>query len=886
MKKIHMVSHMHWDPAWYLPYEQYRITLIPIMKRLLDTLEQNEDFTSFMFDGQVDALDDYLLLFPEDRPRVEALAKAGKLILGPWYIQPEEFLVSGETHIRNMLVGMKKANAYGSCMPVTYLCDMVGHIPQMPQLVKGFGMDYMVGWRGILDGKERNEAAFRWEAPDGTAVLLKSLTNGYYYPIPDDPEGFAKRVDEVHDLLAPYEKSDHILLLQGADHTPAPANTPELIRAYNEAKGETVVEQTTLEKHMRSLNIDDCKTIRGELRSAWYPHSFILTGILTARMSIKYKNEAVSRELERWAEPFAAAGAWSTGAEYPKKLLDYAWIKQLKNSFHDCIYGGHVDSVTEDIFNDYKKTLEITDWINGESLFALTKAICTVGEGDNITVFNPCPWERTDHSVDFDYLVAEDAPGFEFTIYTEDGTLLPVQVNGVQKGVKSYTGFSGNQWKQCDAAVYNKYALSVQVPHIPGFGYVNLGIRRVRAQGQNAEEYIRIRKQTNRKTDLTLQGNTAENKYLRLTQENDGSISVLDKTTGTFYSHLHRIEESGDKGDLYGYSAPYSDQIHYDTFAETTCHVAEHGPNKITFVTERRWMLPEEVIDRTCRSERLVCNKVKIRYTLRANSPVVEVCTEIDNRSKDHRYRLYLPTGIAGKEIRSGSQFYVNTRQREAELPDSYIEQPMNNQPQRLFTDIFDENRGIALLSRGISEYDARENGDVYFTLLRCVGHLSKDTNGERSYCNAGPEYATPMAQELGPHTIDYALFFYDGKKTLAALRASDEFYAGLRCMQGDKYEGTLPASGSYLQLTGDGVLLSAVKQAEDNSGWVVRLYNAADHEVFGSLSAIRPIARAFAANLNEEKTEELPCTDGTVSFTADAHRIVTVIIDFEGETK
>ncbi len=884
MKKIHLVSHMHWDPAWYLPYEQYRITLIPIMKRLLDTLENNEDFSSFMFDGQVDALDDYLLLYPEDRPRVEKLVTAGRLVIGPWYIQPEEFLVSGETHIRNMLVGIKKARAYGGCMPVSYLCDMVGHIPQMPQLVKGFGMDYFVGWRGILDGKERFEAAYNWEAPDGTAVLMKSLTNGYYYPMPDDPAGFSKRMDEVHTLLEPHEKSDHILLLQGADHTPAPPNTPELIRAYNEEKGETVVEQVTLEEHMRSLDPAACKTIRGELRSAWYPHSFILTGILTARMSIKYKNEFVSRELERWAEPFAAANAWVNGAEYPKRLLDYAWVKQLKNSFHDCIYGGHVDSVTEDIFSDYKKTLEITDWINGESLFALSKAIRTVGEGDNITVFNPSQWERTNHTVDFDYLVEEDRPGFEFAVFTEDSTLLPVQVNSVEQSVKSYAGFSGNQWKQCDATVYNKYALSVQVPSIPGFGYVNLGIRRVRAKGQNAEEYIRIRKQTAGKTDLTCSGSTCENAFLRLTQEADGGFSVLDKTTGVFYHNIHRIEESGDKGDLYGYSAPYSDRTYYDNAAETTTYIGEHGPNKVTFVTERKWMLPEEVIDRSRRSDRLVCNTIKIYCTLHANSKTVEFRTEIDNRSKDHRYRLSLPTGIAGKEIRSGSQFYVNNRLREPELPDSYIEQPMNNQPQRLFTDISDENHGIALFSRGISEYDARENGDVYFTLLRCVGHLSKDTNGERSYCNAGPEYATPTAQELGPHTVEYALHFHNGSDDFSVLRACDEFYAGLRCMQGDKYEGALPPSASYLQLSGDGLLLSAVKRAERENEWIVRVYNTGSEECTGSVTFLQAIEEIYKTNLNEEHEELLPFTGNTVHFAAGAHKIVTLAVRFKEE--
>ena len=111
MKKMHLVSHIHWDPAWYLPYEQYRITLIPVMKEILSMLENDEAFTSFMFDGQVDAIDGYLELFPEDRDRVERLVKNGKLRIGPWYIQPEEFLLSGESHIRNLLLGIQKAKA-------------------------------------------------------------------------------------------------------------------------------------------------------------------------------------------------------------------------------------------------------------------------------------------------------------------------------------------------------------------------------------------------------------------------------------------------------------------------------------------------------------------------------------------------------------------------------------------------------------------------------------------------------------------------------------------------------------------------------------------------------------------------------------------------------
>jgi len=886
MKKMHLVSHVHWDPAWYLPYEQYRITLIPLMKKLLYILENNRDYKSFMFDGQVDAIDDYLQIYPEDRARVENLVKSGKLIVGPWYIQPEEFLLSGESHIRNMLIGIKKTEAYGGVnMPVTYLCDMVGHIAQMPQLVRGFDMDYFVGWRGILDGKERDAASYIWEAPDGSQVLMKALTNGYYNVIPGDFEGFEAKIEKIYNTIDPFEKGEHILIMQGADHRPAVENIPDLISQYNAKKGYEAIEQCTLLDHLKSIDKSACKTIRGEMRAAWAQSTFILTGIITARMSIKYMNEYVSRELERWTEPFASVNSWITGAEYPKNLLDYAWVKQLKCAFHDCIYGGHVDSVTGDIFSDYKKVLEITDWTSRESLYALTGAIRTVGDGDNITVFNPTPWERKNYTVDFDYMVSEYKEGFEIAVFTEDGEYLPVQINGLEKGCKRYTGFSGNQWEQGGPVIHNKYSLSVNVPSIPGFGYVNLGIKRIPFSNQNVEEYIQVRRLTAGKTDLTLSGNVCENTYLRVTLEDNGYISVYDKTNDVFYKDINRIEESGDKGDLYNYSKPYSDRVYYDSGADTAVCIDTAGDSKVTFVTERKWMLPECVNDRSCRAEKLVLNTVKTSVTVYPYSKMIEIKTVIDNQSKDHRYRLFIPSGIRGTEIQSGSQFYVNSRRRVAELPDRYVEQPMNNQPQRLFTDISDGRRGITVISRGFSEYDARENGDVYFTMLRCVSHLSKDTNGERSYCNAGPEYATPLAQEIGTHEIEYALYFHEGDYiTGESVKAADEFYAKPRCMQGSKYNGHLPASASYITVNGDGLMLSAVKRAEADGEWIIRIYNSMDKEIKGSVSTIKTIAKAYKTNLNEKHEYELAVADNAAQITLGAYQIYTIAVRFTEE--
>lgn len=866
MKKVDLVSHVHWDPAWYLPYEQYRITLIPLMKDLLIILETNKEFGSFMFDGQVDAIDDYLVLFPENRPRIEKLVREEKLIIGPWYIQPEEFLISGETHIRNMLIGLKKAREYDAAMPATYLCDMVGHIAQMPQLVKGFGMNYFVGWRGILDGKERNEAAFIWEAPDGSQVIAKALTDGYYHLFPNEPQEFIKKIDEISEKLSPYEKGESVLMMQGADHRPAIANIPDLIRCYNQEKGEEIISQVSLLDHLKKIRASDCKSVKGEMRAAYYHGTFILSGILTVRMSIKYKNEYVSRELERWAEPFSAFSVWAANAAYPKALLDYAWIKQLKCSFHDCIYGGHVDAVTKDVFDAYKKTLEITDWINGENLYALSRMIKTVGDGDNVTIFNPSPWERINETVDFVYWADAEKNETEFIAFTENGVYLPVQVNGIKKNVKRYTGFSGNQWQQCDPVVYNEFQLSVTIPAIPGLGYLNIGIQGI----SNAHEPA--------KTDLILQGLSCENSLIRVWVEENGCVSVFDKETDRLYSNIHQIEESGDKGDHYNYSRPLEDRIHFDKYSPAECYVAAAGPCKITFGIKRRWMLPSCVEDGV-RSQNCVENTLTTFVTIYPYSKAVHFKTIIDNQSKDHRYRLYIPSRISGKTIQSGSQFYINTRAREAELPEIYVEKPMNNHPQRLFTDISDAKGGIAVLSRGFSEYDARENGDVFFTMLRCVSHLSKPTNSERFYHNAGPEYPTPDAQETGLHEIEYALYFHGCNDTV--IRKCDEFYAPARCMQGNPCDGVLPPSASYLSLSGDGIMLSAIKRAEKKDAWIIRVYNASSHATEGMLSAILPICSAYKTNLNEEREEALPIAEHAVHFPVKPYQIYTMEIHF-----
>ncbi|MGH9121722.1 MAG: alpha-mannosidase, partial [Acidimicrobiales bacterium] len=130
-RRLSVVAHTHWDREWYAPFQVFRLRLVDALDELLDRLRSDPAWTSFLLDGQMAALDDYLELRPAAEEEVRALAGDGRLLLGPWYVLMDEFLVSGETILRNLEMGLRRAADFAGAMPVGYLPDMFGHIAQM-----------------------------------------------------------------------------------------------------------------------------------------------------------------------------------------------------------------------------------------------------------------------------------------------------------------------------------------------------------------------------------------------------------------------------------------------------------------------------------------------------------------------------------------------------------------------------------------------------------------------------------------------------------------------------------------------------------------------------------------------------------------------------------
>jgi alpha-mannosidase len=166
-RTLAFASHTHWDREWYQPFEKFRIRLVRLMDRLLDILDRDPDFRHFMLDGQAIVLEDSSAIRPEREPGVVVHVRSGHFLIGPWHVLADEFLVSPESNIRNLPTGARVASRFGSRMDVGNIPDPFGHISQLPQILRGSGMDCAVFWRGVGDAPskscgQRRTAAMYW----------------------------------------------------------------------------------------------------------------------------------------------------------------------------------------------------------------------------------------------------------------------------------------------------------------------------------------------------------------------------------------------------------------------------------------------------------------------------------------------------------------------------------------------------------------------------------------------------------------------------------------------------------------------------------------------------------------------------------------------------
>ena len=351
-RKVHVVPHSHWDREWYFTTSRSKVYLMKDLKDVLDTLESNPDFKYFMVDAQGSLLDDYIKWMPQDKDRITKLVKEKKLVIGPWYTQTDQLVISGESIVRNMYYGMKRCETFGGYMNVGYVPDSFGQSGNMPQIYKEFGIDDTLFWRGVSDDMV-NHTDYNWRGDDGSVVFTTQIPFGYYIGgnIPEDPkqsEEFWQK--ECFEKAGGRSATKHIYFPNGFDQAPIRTNLPEIIKERNEKDPENEYVISCIEDYIKDVKSEnpELEEVSGELVIA--KHMRIHKSIFSSRSDLKVMNTQIQNYVTNVMEPLLTL-SYNLGNDYPHEAVGEIWKLLFENAAHDSIGSCISDTANEDVYH-------------------------------------------------------------------------------------------------------------------------------------------------------------------------------------------------------------------------------------------------------------------------------------------------------------------------------------------------------------------------------------------------------------------------------------------------------------------------------------------------------------------------------------------------------
>jgi hypothetical protein len=731
------------------------MNLVDTLDDLVDLMESDPSYTRFLVDGQMAAIDDYLEVRPENEDALRALAAAGRLTMGPWYILMDEFLVSGETIVRDLQMGLARAAAFGGAMPVGYLPDMFGHIAQMPQILRLAGLEHAVVWRGVPSSITRT--GFWWEAPDGSTVRAEYLPVGYGNGavLPDDAKALVRRVEDHEQEVGSF-LIDDLLLMNGSDHLPPQPWLGTIVAEANAIQDDYAFEITSLPEYLGRAPTDGLERWTGELRSG--ARANMLMGVTSNRVDVKRAAARTDRELVRRAEPYAAL--FLPPGKWPASLLDIAWRDVVRCSAHDSICACSVDEVVDAVIHRYAEARQVAEGVASRALTALGRSMAEPGP----VVVNPS--SRPRGGVVELVVGASEPPGDAVQVVSER-LGLPGSMTLDADTVRTILGMLQGPKIDNDAWVQEirieedesgiDLTIAVGPEERPGVAiaeakqdlYTRLGARpdvsvRVRL------DQPPIRRIVARVAGVPGFGWTAfspaplDHPATVTAPEGAGSAPVvltnglvtvsIDPDDGTFsvdgLAGFGRLVDGGDLGDSYNYSPPRSDSF-VDSPESVTVVPGERGPVRATAAITSVYRWPDRVDGKS--QERTGGHLVEVVTTveIRADERPVRVTTSFVNPSRDHRLRVHLPLPEPAATSEAECAFATVERGLTAE-----------GRPDELGLPTFPAQRfvragGLTVVHDGVTEYELvdlepedpggpRRARTLALTLLRSTGMLSR----------------------------------------------------------------------------------------------------------------------------------------------------------------
>lgn len=921
-KKIFYFAATHWDREWYKTVDQYRYTLIPVMDKIIDTVSKDPDFKLFTLDGQTSVLFDYLVIRGETtyEETLKALIHDGRLLIGPWFTMPDEFLISCESMVQNLLYGHSLSEKYqAKTLKTGYVCDTFGHVANLPQILNGFNIHSALISRGTND--EYLDSFFDWSSPDGSKVTtfrspeICGYGSFFFEVMSEYAPDYKAHLDEITEKAIQYVEREltrtslpYVLLMDGMDHETIHEFMPEILNrlathfdcpvvqerlddvlgqvqdAIN--KGNNFTENgSTMPDSSHSIIRPTSRT--GELTDhckANVMHNKLIPHTLSSRYDLKSANDQCQNLLEHYAMPCSAIDE-TNGSEYLYPFIRHAYSELLQNHAHDSICGCSIDAVHREMHTRFSKAYHTANEyffqycakeyfrsvealknhvVGTDTSGALTKSteVCLV------KIFNPLPYEyqgAIEFDIDFDkdfgvkelpYVKFEQRNSF--LILDEDNNELKYNIIHATRN-KYVKQFGGNKRL---ADTHRVAVLGTLKP----MGFTTFTIKPYELPYRITERFS---------TSPT----SCENELIRFEIASDGTVAITDKKTGKSYSGLHSFLDCGEMGDGWFHIRPIADRSFSSLGSRVIIEKTFDGYAECKFLVRYEFQLPKEKVksqDFVKRGDVFDTLVIRSEFTIARDSNLVSVHTEIDNNIKDHRLQLHLPTHTMSSENYSVNQcnLILNRRTGLDHSHYNWKETDITEYPFENMVFIRSEDRkaphGLMFLSKGglheVSCSGDQENS-IDITLLRCFDK-TVSTNGE------------PDGQLQGRQVLDYALLPISDETDSELVRRKDQYVCGYK-------EFTIPAgarliSDSAFTFSSDGcTYLTSMPSKKQGSGIIIRAVNNLGEASSFSLHFKKEVKSAILCNYLEEECSAAMVIGNDVVVDVMPYQMVNIKVGF-----
>jgi len=381
-RTIHLLCNSHLDPVWLWEWPEGAGEALALARTVCDLCNEFPDFVfnrnEVQFYEWVEQYDPGLF------NRIRKLVSSGQWhVMGGWCLQPDCNMPSGESFVRQILVGKRYFREKFGVEPRTAVnLDSFGHSRGLVQILSKSGYDSYWFCRPKVDEASLPAAEFVWVGYDGSQITAAVAESHYNSP----PGGAKAKITEWMERDAHKQVCQVPWGVGNHGGGPSRQDLQEIECLINETNSARIVHSTP------EQYFEDLRARGGELPTHEADLNPWAVGCYTSMMRLKSVHRRLENEL--YLTEKMATIAWAQGLlDYPATELAQATRAMLANEFHDILPGTSIPSVERSAIAELGHGLTLTSRAKTRAFYALTSGQSPGKVGEHpILVFNHHPF--------------------------------------------------------------------------------------------------------------------------------------------------------------------------------------------------------------------------------------------------------------------------------------------------------------------------------------------------------------------------------------------------------------------------------------------------------------------------------------------------------------